>query len=57
MIGDTAGGEAPGKTGAGLQQEGREDEARQRALSREQEWIGASPKARLLLPTRGGSLN
>ncbi|MFG1224231.1 energy-dependent translational throttle protein EttA [Xanthobacter autotrophicus DSM 597] len=29
-----------------LQQEGREDEARQRALSREQEWIGASPKAR-----------
>ncbi|WP_323034289.1 energy-dependent translational throttle protein EttA [Pararhodobacter sp.] len=29
-----------------LQQEGREDEARQRALSREQEWISASPKAR-----------
>ena len=29
-----------------LQQEGREDEARQRALAREQEWIGASPKAR-----------
>jgi ATP-binding cassette ChvD family protein len=29
-----------------LHQEGREDEARQRALAREQEWIGASPKAR-----------
>lgn len=29
-----------------LQQEGREDEARQRALAREQEWIAASPKAR-----------
>ncbi len=29
-----------------LQQEGREDEARQRALAREQEWISASPKAR-----------
>jgi ATP-binding cassette ChvD family protein len=29
-----------------LQQEGREDEARQRTLAREQEWIAASPKAR-----------
>ncbi|MDE1568870.1 energy-dependent translational throttle protein EttA [Aquabacter sediminis] len=29
-----------------LQQEGREDEARQRALAAEQEWIAASPKAR-----------
>ncbi|MGE4372439.1 MAG: energy-dependent translational throttle protein EttA [Xanthobacter sp.] len=29
-----------------LQHEGREDEARQRALAREQEWISASPKAR-----------
>lgn len=29
-----------------LQQEGREEAARQRALSREQEWIAASPKAR-----------
>lgn len=29
-----------------LQQEGREEEARQRALEREREWIGASPKAR-----------
>ena len=29
-----------------LAQEGREEEARQRALSREQEWIAASPKAR-----------
>ena len=29
-----------------LQQEGREDEARQRALEREQEWIAASPQAR-----------
>ncbi|WP_406854334.1 energy-dependent translational throttle protein EttA [Alsobacter sp. KACC 23698] len=29
-----------------LQQEGREDEARQRALERESEWIQASPKAR-----------
>ena len=29
-----------------LQQEGREDEARQRTLAREQEWIGASPRAR-----------
>jgi len=29
-----------------LQQEGREEEARQRALEREQEWISASPKAR-----------
>jgi ATP-binding cassette ChvD family protein len=29
-----------------LQQEGREEEARQRALEREQEWIRASPKAR-----------
>ncbi|OZA77048.1 MAG: energy-dependent translational throttle protein EttA, partial [Azorhizobium sp. 39-67-5] len=29
-----------------LHQEGREDEARERALAREQEWIGASPKAR-----------
>ena len=29
-----------------LQQEGREDMARQRAISREQEWIAASPKAR-----------
>jgi ATP-binding cassette ChvD family protein len=29
-----------------LEQEGREDEARQRTLAREQEWISASPKAR-----------
>ncbi|MHB2167587.1 energy-dependent translational throttle protein EttA [Alsobacter sp. R-9] len=29
-----------------LEQEGREEEARQRALEREQEWISASPKAR-----------
>jgi ATP-binding cassette ChvD family protein len=29
-----------------LSQEGREDEARQRTLSRESEWIAASPKAR-----------
>ena len=29
-----------------LQQEGREEEARQRALEREQEWISASPRAR-----------
>ena len=29
-----------------LAQEGREEAARQRALSREQEWIAASPKAR-----------
>jgi ATP-binding cassette ChvD family protein len=29
-----------------LEQEGREEEARQRTLSREQEWISASPKAR-----------
>ncbi|WP_341989308.1 energy-dependent translational throttle protein EttA [Azorhizobium sp. AG788] len=29
-----------------LQQEGREDESRERAIAREQEWIGASPKAR-----------
>ena len=29
-----------------LQQEGREEEARQRAIEREREWIGASPKAR-----------
>jgi len=29
-----------------LEQEGREEEARQRALSREQEWIAASPRAR-----------
>ncbi len=29
-----------------LQQEGREEEARQRTLAREQEWIAASPKAR-----------
>src|ERR1700754_3141487 len=29
-----------------LEQEGREEEARQRALEREQEWIAASPKAR-----------
>src|ERR1700746_2548068 len=29
-----------------LEQEGREEEARQRALAREQEWIAASPKAR-----------
>ena len=29
-----------------LQQEGREEEARQRALERELEWISASPKAR-----------
>src|SRR5213078_3697896 len=29
-----------------LAQEGREDEARQRTLAREQEWIAASPRAR-----------
>jgi ATP-binding cassette ChvD family protein len=29
-----------------LTQEGREDEARQRTLAREQEWMGTSPKAR-----------
>jgi ATP-binding cassette ChvD family protein len=29
-----------------LEQEGREDEARQRTLAREQEWISASPRAR-----------
>jgi energy-dependent translational throttle protein EttA len=29
-----------------MQQEAREDEARQRTLSREQEWIASSPKAR-----------
>ncbi|MBL8575039.1 MAG: energy-dependent translational throttle protein EttA [Hyphomicrobiaceae bacterium] len=29
-----------------LMQEGREEEARQRTLSREQEWVAASPKAR-----------
>ncbi len=29
-----------------LQQEGREDAARQRTMSREQEWVAASPKAR-----------
>jgi ATP-binding cassette ChvD family protein len=29
-----------------LQQEGREEEARQRSLEREREWISASPKAR-----------
>jgi ATP-binding cassette ChvD family protein len=29
-----------------LRQEGREEEARQRALEREQEWISASPRAR-----------
>jgi ATP-binding cassette ChvD family protein len=29
-----------------LQQEGREEEARQRTLAREQEWIAASPRAR-----------
>ncbi|MBH0236321.1 energy-dependent translational throttle protein EttA [Methylobrevis albus] len=29
-----------------MEQEGREDEARQRALNREREWISASPKAR-----------
>ncbi len=29
-----------------LQQEGREEEARQRTLEREQEWISASPRAR-----------
>jgi ATP-binding cassette ChvD family protein len=29
-----------------LQQEGREDDARQRAISREREWISSSPKAR-----------
>ena len=29
-----------------LQQEGREDMARQRSIAREQEWIAASPKAR-----------
>ncbi|WP_237153623.1 energy-dependent translational throttle protein EttA [Oryzibacter oryziterrae] len=29
-----------------LEQEGREEAARQRALEREREWIGASPKAR-----------
>ncbi len=29
-----------------LKQEGREDDARQRAITREREWIGSSPKAR-----------
>ncbi|MET0606570.1 MAG: energy-dependent translational throttle protein EttA, partial [Beijerinckiaceae bacterium] len=29
-----------------LQQEGREEEARQRTIAREQEWVAASPKAR-----------
>src|SRR5262249_56046481 len=29
-----------------LEQEGREEEARQRTLAREQEWISASPRAR-----------
>ena len=29
-----------------LEQEGREEEARQRAIEREREWIGSSPKAR-----------
>ncbi|HAH08836.1 MAG TPA: energy-dependent translational throttle protein EttA, partial [Alphaproteobacteria bacterium] len=29
-----------------LEQEGREEESRQRTLAREQEWIAASPKAR-----------
>ncbi|MFX7265459.1 energy-dependent translational throttle protein EttA, partial [Acinetobacter baumannii] len=29
-----------------LEQEGREDMARQRAIARETEWISASPKAR-----------
>jgi ATP-binding cassette ChvD family protein len=29
-----------------LEQEGREEEARQRAIEREREWIGTSPKAR-----------
>ena len=29
-----------------LKQEGREDEARQKALDREREWMGSSPKAR-----------
>ncbi len=29
-----------------MKQEGREDDARQRAISREREWIGSSPKAR-----------
>ena len=29
-----------------LAQEGREEEARQKALAAEQEWIAASPKAR-----------
>jgi ATP-binding cassette ChvD family protein len=29
-----------------LEQEGREEEARQRTLAREQEWVAASPKAR-----------
>jgi ATP-binding cassette ChvD family protein len=29
-----------------LEQEGREEEARQRTLAREQEWIGSSPRAR-----------
>ena len=29
-----------------LEQEGREEEARQRTLTREQEWVAASPKAR-----------
>ena len=29
-----------------LKQEGREDDARQRAIAREREWIGSSPKAR-----------
>jgi ATP-binding cassette ChvD family protein len=29
-----------------MKQEGREDDARQRAINREREWIGSSPKAR-----------
>ncbi|MDN2583724.1 energy-dependent translational throttle protein EttA [Aquibium sp. ELW1220] len=29
-----------------MKQEGREDDARQRAITREREWIGSSPKAR-----------
>src|SRR4029077_16891017 len=34
------------KTQKRLLQEGREEEARQRTLEREQEWISSSPKAR-----------
>jgi ATP-binding cassette ChvD family protein len=33
-----------------LEQEGREEEARQRTLAREQEWISASPRARQAKP-------